>query len=400
MFRPNLPSLGLLAATLLGLSAGCEARNEFVPPPPPKVTVAQPVMQPVRDYVEFTGNTRATATVDLRARVNGYLREINFEDGAIVQKGDVLFVIEQKPFRVALQAAQAQLQKARATLQLEQATYQRTSELVQRRAASAQDLDVQKAKLATAMADVAAAEAAVTLAEQNLDYTEVRAPITGRIGRHLVDIGNLVTAEQTLLATIESIDPIHVYFYISESDLLRFRQMQRAGILPDPEKKPPELELQLPGDDSFTYHGHLDFRQLGVDPDTGTILRRGSFPNPDNSLVPGLFVRVRAGLGEPHPKLLVDARALAADQRGDYVLVVNEKNEVEHRPVKLGIAVGNLQVVEEGLSPGEWIVVNGLQRARPGSVVDPQRTAMIRDLDGGSAALVQNEAPAAQDSAQ
>ncbi len=397
MLRPNLPLLGLLAATLLGLLAGCETRsNEFVPPPPPKVTVAQPVTQPVRDYVEFTGTTRPTATVDLRARVNGYLREINFEDGAIVHKDDILFLIEQKPFRVAVQAAQAQLQKAEASLQLEQATYARTSELVQRRAVSPQDLDVQKAKLATAQADVAAAEATLTLAQQQLDYTEVRAPITGRIGRHLVDIGNLVTAEQTLLATIESIDPIHAYFYISEAELLRFRTMLRNKQLPDPEKHPPQLELQLANETDFGYHGHLDFRQLSVDPETGTIMRRGAFPNPDNALVPGLFVRIRAGLGEPAPKLLVDSRALGADQRGDFVLVVNGKNEVEHRPVKLGIAVGNLQVVEEGLAAGEWIVVNGLQRARPGSTVDPQQTAMIPPPEGSDAAIAQQGSSSAQ----
>ncbi len=388
---------GWLAAALLVLFAGCEARNEFVPPPPPKVTVARPVEREVRDYVEFTGTTRATATVELRARVNGYLRQIGFEDGAMVQKGDLLFVVEQKPYRNALQAAQAELQKAEASLQLEQATNQRVTELVQRRAASPQELDVQKAKLATAKAEVASAEAAVVQAQQNLDYTEIRAPLSGRIGRHLVDEGNLVTAEQTLLATIESIDPIHAYFYVSESELLRFREMMRNNKLPDPEKTPIELELQLANETDFPHRGYVDYRQLGVDPSTGTVERRGVFPNPDNTLIPGLFVRVRAALGASQPKLLVDSRALGADQRGDFVLVVNEKNEVEYRPVKLGIDVGGLRVIEDGVSADDWIVINGLQRARPGSTVAPEQSAMVPESPGAAPTEDQPKEPAKEE---
>jgi RND family efflux transporter MFP subunit len=369
---PHLWLFPLLVAAI----AGCGERNQYVAPPPPEVTVAQPVSQTVGDFVEFTGTTRPTATVDLRARVTGFLRQIAFEDGATVQEGDLLFVIEPKPFRVALQAVEAERQKAQASLQLEKANYERIAELVQLNSTSQQEVEIQQAKLATAQANVASSEAAVTLAEQNVEYTEIRAPITGRIGRHLVDVGNLVEAETTLLATIESIDPIHAYFHISESELLRFREMLRQNKLPDPETSPPELELKLANESDYSHRGLLDFRQLGVDSRTGTVMRRGSFPNPDQELIPGLFVRVRAALGKPAPKLLVDSRALVADQRGDSLLIVGGENEVEQRPVKLGIRVGRLQVIEKGIAPEEWVVINGLQRARPGAKVDPQKSAM------------------------
>lgn len=379
------PHLWLIPLFLAAI-AGCGKRNEYVAPPPPEVTVAQPVSQTVGDFVEFTGTTRPTATVDLRARVTGFLRQIAFEDGATVQEGDLLFVIEPKPFRVALQAAEAERQKAQASLQLEKANYERIAELVQLNSTSQQEFEIQQAKLATAQANVAASEAAVTLAEQHVEYTEIRAPLTGRIGRHLVDVGNLVEAETTLLATIESIDPIHAYFHISESELLRFREMLRQNKLPDPETSPPELELKLANESEYSHRGRLDFRQLGVDSRTGTVMRRGSFPNPDQDLIPGLFVRVRAALGKPAPKLLVDSRALVADQRGDSLLVVGGENEVEQRPVKLGIRVGRLQVIEEGIAPEEWVVINGLQRARPGAKVDPQKSAMPEATPEESAA--------------
>ncbi|MGH7201800.1 MAG: efflux RND transporter periplasmic adaptor subunit [Planctomycetaceae bacterium] len=369
--RPMI-CLGLVPLMLGGL-IGCQRQNEFVPPPPPEVTVARPVEREVVDTIEFTGTTRSTATVSLRARVNGYLERIAFEDGATVQKGDLLFVIEQAPFETALQAAQAELQKAQATLKLADANLARVTELHRRNVATPSQLDIQKAEQATAAAEVAAAEAAVKQAELDLGYTEIRAPISGRIGRHLVDVGNLIQAEETQLATIESVDPIHVYFHVSERDLLRFMEMVREDQLPDPEKQPPVLNMGLANETGFPHQGHLDYRELGVDPGTGTVLRRGVFPNPDHVLIPGLFVRISAPVGRPEPRLLVEERAIGSDQRGDYLLVVNEKGVVEYRPVELGIAVGGLRVVRDGVSEDDWIVTNGLQRARPGTTVNPQR---------------------------
>lgn len=355
---------------------GCGARNEFQPPPPPAVTVDQPVEREVTDWVEFTGTTRATESVELRSRVKGYLQRLNggdhFKDGAQVKAGDLLFVIEKAPFEAALEAAKANLAKAQAATQLAQANLARTTELVDKNASSRQQLDVDTAELATARANERAAHASVTQAELDLSYTEIRAPISGRIGRHLVDPGNLVLPDQTLLAVIESIDPIHAYFYVSERDLLRYMDMVRKDELPNPELVPPKLYLALANEVDFPHEGKLDFRGFGVDPETGTAERRGTFENDDLTLVPGMFVRIRASLGKAR-RILVEERALGADQRGDFVLVVGKDNIVEYRPVKLGVQVEGLRVIEAGLAAGETIVVVGLQRARPDAPVSPQQ---------------------------
>jgi multidrug efflux system membrane fusion protein len=379
------PPLCVLAlATAL---AGCRPTNEFVPPPPPKVTVAQPVERAVADSIEFVGRTDATATVDLRSRVNGYLERILFEDGATVEAGELLFVIEQSPFRIALDAAKAELERAEATRKLAETELRRIEPLVPRQVVTQAELDQAQASLQTAQAGVMAAEAAVAQAELNLTYTEIRAPIDGHIGRHLVDIGNLVQAEQTQLAIIQAIDPIYAYFDLSETDLLRLMEMLRKHELPDPNVTPPVLHLGLSNEKGFPHEGRLDFRQLGVDPGTGTTMRRGIFPNADGSLIPGLFARIFAAIGQPVPRLVVEDRAIGTDQRGQYVLVVNDQNLVEYRPVQLGISSGALRVVEEGIGPNDWVIVNGIQRARPGITVSPERVSMQTDAAAEAKAM-------------
>lgn len=385
--------LGVVGAiALLGLS-GCERENKFQPPPPPQVTVAQPVQQEVVNWMEFTGNTRAAAKVELRARVNGYLQAIHFKDGDTVQKGDLLFEIERSEYEVARNSAAAELKKMETALQLAEAEWARIEDAYRRGAITPSERDVQAAELASARANVDAAKAALDRAELDLSYTRIHAPMSGRIGQHLVDVGNLVLREQTLLAVIESIDPIHVYFSVSESQLLQFMEMMRNNQLPDPNQKPPVLYVGLGYQNSFPYQATMDFREFGVDPGTGTTLRRARIPNQDGQLVPGLFVRVRAPVGEPTPKLLVSEVALGADQRGDYLLVVNAENKVEYRPVRLGARVGALRVIEEGVQPGEWVVVNGLQRALPGAVVNPQQTSMVAQSDETTGSVAAGRAP-------
>lgn len=365
--------LWMLCAGILLYSNGCEESREFVPPPPPPVTVQQPRWENLVDSVEFTGNTQAVQRVELRARINGYLQRITFEDGDMVKEGDVLFVIEPAPFEAVLAARLADLEQAKAAQNLAQIELQRTQRLQERKIAAQQELDQQRANAATARAQVAVAQAAVTNARLDLSYTQIRAPISGRISQNFVDAGNLVQAQQTLLATIVSIDPIYAYFYISESDLLRFRQMIRQNELPNPASNPPLIRLGLANEEGFPHEGRIDFRDLGVDPDTGTILLRAIFPNPQQILLPGLFVRLQAPVGEPKARLMIDARAIATDQRGHYVLTVNDANTVEYHTVQPGLLANGMQELVEGVAPEAWIIVNGLQRARPGATVQPQR---------------------------
>lgn len=356
---------------LLAALTGCDKENVYQTPPPPEVTVAYPVERSVKDSFDFTGTTEAVQRVELRPRVSGHLMEIKFEDGQTVNKGDELFLIDPAPFEAELRAAEAQLTKARAARQLARANLERTQELFRRKVTTQQELDVQKAELDSAEAEVDVASAAVEQAKLQLGYTVINAPISGRIGRHLADVGNLIQAEQNL-AVIESVGEIHAYFHVSERDLLRFMEMLRDNEIADPTKEQIPLYLGLANEEGFPHVGHLDYRELGIDPGTGTVLRRGIFANDDGTLIPGLFVRIRATPGKAVDRVLVEERAIGSDQTGDFVLVVNDENKVEQRGVQLGIAFDGLRVIEKGLQATDRVVVNGLQRARPGAVVSPQ----------------------------
>jgi RND family efflux transporter MFP subunit len=365
------------------LVSGCQPRNTFVAPPAAVVEVALPSERPVRDYFEFTGQTQAVQKVEIRSRVNGYLKTVHFEDGATVKAGELLFTIEKPPFEAKVELAKAELEKAKASLSLAESELSRFSALAKRSAATIQELDVKSAERDRATADVSAAKASLRDTELQLGYTEIRAPFSGRIGRHLVDVGNLVQMETTLLATIESVDPIHIYFTLSERDLLYLSRLRLEGKRKSMEDEPLSLEMGLLDEEGYPHAGTLDFTELGVDPDTGTVMYRGVFPNPNHLVVPGLFARLRTSVESPTPSLVVPERAVGTDQRGDYVLVVDAQNKVEYRPVKLGTAVEGMRVVVEGLKADERIVVNGLQRARPGSTVAPKSVALVRASGAG-----------------
>ncbi len=358
---------------LLGLLslAGCQKSNQFVAPPPPEVTVSQPVEQEVQEYYETTGQTRASKTVVLRARVSGYLQEIHFKDGDLVEKGQLLYLIDPAPYEAEVASAKAAQEKASAQLHLAEQTLKRTKELAAKKVATANELEIQEAEVATSKADLGAAEARLKEAKLSLDYTKITAPFAGRIGQHMVDIGNLVQIGETTLAKIEATDPIYAYFTVSEADLLRFLEMAQKGEIKISEADPIQIELALGDSNVFEFAGKLDFREFGVDPDTGTTERRAVFDNAEGGLIPGLFVRVRAKVGDPAKKLLVPEEALGSDQRGDFLRVVNEKNIVEHRAVQTGILVDGKRVIESGLNPDDRVVVVGLQRAQPGREVNP-----------------------------
>lgn len=357
------------------LLAGCkeEQRNAYVAPPPPAVTVAPPVAKSVTDYVELTGTTSAVASVELVARVPGYLREIHFEDGARVKKGDLLFTIQQDQYQAELEQAQAQVGVVQSELEHAQTEYDRYAGLFKQKAASAVDVDTWKANLDQAKASLLGANANVELAQINLGYTTVTAPFDGRMGRHLIDVGNLVGSggQSTVLAEINQIDPIYAYFTINERELLRIREKRVEKDNPGQPTDQP-LELGVADEDGFPHQGKLDFAAIALTSGTGTLQLRGIFPNPDFKLLPGLFARIRAPLGESPNTLLVPDSVIGRDQGGAYVLTV-DKDDVVHRVgIKPGQLVGTLRVADSGLTADDRVIVDGLLRAVPGAKVTPK----------------------------
>jgi RND family efflux transporter MFP subunit len=362
----------IMVSVLPTLQAGCKEQPKPQPPPPPKVTVAQPVRQAVTDYLDLTGNTQAIYTVQLVARVVGYLEKVLFQDGQRVKKGQPLFVIQQNTYEDNLRQAEAAILQFRAQLQYAESQLTRFSNLIQHNAAAQADVDNWRFQRDSAAANLRSAEAQRDLAKLNLDYTLVTAPFDGRMDRRLVDPGNLVgTQGSTALANINQVDPIYVYFNISDLDLARLLKV--TGGIPGPgaAKKWP-VYAGLPSEDGYPHQGHLDFAAISLTTTTGTLLIRGILPNADGKILSGLYARVRVPL-ERRTTLLVPEAAIGHDQQGAYVLVVNDKNVVERRNVTTGPAVESRRAIDNGLAVGEWVIVNGLLKAAPGRQVTPER---------------------------
>jgi RND family efflux transporter MFP subunit len=361
-----------LLVMLLPLLVACGEKSTYQQPPPPQVTVAQPARGSIEDYQEFTGNTQAIDTVQLRARVEGYLEKVLFKDGDRVKKGQLLFLIQQDTYRAKLQQAQGEVLNQKTKLQYAQTEFVRYSELLQEKGASQTDVDNWRYQRDSARAALMTAEASRDLAQLNLDYTRVTAPFDGRIDRHLVDPGNLVgSTEKTLLAEINRIDRIYVYFTISEKDLLYLMHATRLSPEAASKAKWP-VYLGLAHEKGWPHPGYLDFAAISVTPTTGTLLVRGIFPNQDGMILPGLFARVRVPVARQRSVLLLP-QAIGFDQQGLYVLVVNEKNTVERRAVTPGTEVDGWRVVESGLAGPEWVVVKGVLKAIPGRKVTPEQ---------------------------
>lgn len=346
------------------------------PPPAPPVSVAKPVVETLREWSDFTGQFEAQESVEIRARVSGYLESVNFSDGQLVEKGDLLFVIEPRPFEIALASAKAQLVQAEAELDLAKVQLERTAELLKKNFASEQSYDERAAEVKNATAARDSARAAIDQAELNLNYTRVLAPVSGRVGRHEVSVGNLVvggTGETTLLTTIVSLDPIWLTFNVSEGDILTYQRSIQKGEVESVRGGGIHVEGQLVDEKDWPLKGTIDFLDNQFSRTSGTIRVRASFPNPDLFITPGQFGRVRVPMSQDKPTMLVPDTAVVTDQSTKLLFTVAEDGTVVPKPVELGaVTDGGLRIVRSGITPDDEVIINGLLRARPGQKVTPQ----------------------------
>jgi RND family efflux transporter MFP subunit len=363
----------MLGMTSLFVLSGCESDKGYQAPPPPSVTVDKPSKKSVTVWAIYTGNTVPYESVEIRARVEGFLNKITFEPSSRVKQGQLLFEIEPKPYQAQLDQALADLSIQKAELQLADATLVRKENAFKDRAVSEVEVIQARAEKAKAEASIKAAEAAVETAQINLSYTSIHSPIPGMVSRNLVDEGNLVgRGEATLLTTVVNDNPMYAYFNVSETNLLYHLRKKREHT--DPRKKldePAKVYLALADDEGYPHEGVLDYMDNTVDPQTGTIQVRGKFPNSDGALVSGLFAKIRIPIDTIKDALMVPEAALGADQGGRYLLVVNQKNQVEYRKVKLGPLEGKERAVLEGIKAEDRVIIKGLQRVRAGMTVTP-----------------------------
>jgi multidrug efflux system membrane fusion protein len=372
--------------TVLAL-AGCAPQagqsRQMGAPEPTVIPISQPVLREVTDFVEFTGRVNAVQTVNVIPRVTGYLVQMPFEEGAEVKTGDLLFEIDPRPYKAQLDQALGQVEVYKAQLQLAEVTLARDMALQNNRGViTQQQIDQDRAAMEEARARVKAYEASTEIYRLNVDFTQVHSPIDGMIGRHFMTVGNLVNQDQTLLATVVSLDPIYIYFEVDEPTLLRVRQAINEGRIPRPRHGTVPLYAGLQTEEGFPHEGTIDFVNNQINPGTGSIIVRAVFsnPKPENGvrlLTPGMFVRVRLPIGPAHQAELVIDRAIGSDQGIKYVYVVDDKNRVELRRVQTGaLQDDGLRVISSGLTAGEWVVVGGLQQVRPHLEVQTEKVAM------------------------
>jgi len=345
----------------------------------PTIPVVKPKVQSVSETLEVTGNAAAVAQVKLLARVVGYLEQIHFEDGALAKKGDLLFTIQQDQYKAQLQQAQAQLQLQQAALLYAKTEVGRYTALLKRDAATQVDVDHWNFERASAEANILAAQAQIALAQLNLNYTEVRAPFDGQMGKHLIDVGNVVggNGQEAALSDITQLDPIYVVANISTQQALQIRANldQRRLTLEELHQVP--VEAALSDETGFPHRGTIEYVAPAIDPQTGTLLVRGIMRNPNRTLLPGMFVKIRLPMGKVvRSALLIPDRALQEDQGGRYLLVLDQDNVIRQRYVQLGELIGSLRVIASGLNPDDRVVVGELWRATPGTKVVPQLTTV------------------------
>jgi len=377
----QLVANGLAVSVFGALGAGCHRGGaQSPPPPPPTVTVAPAEQREIVEWNEFTGRTEAVEMVEVRPRVSGHIQEVRFRSGELVRKGDVLFVIDPRWHQAEFDRREAEYQQARVRVDTAQREAARTPLLIEKKAISTEEAESRQSKFAEARAGLLAAEAARDTAKLDLEYTQIRSPLDGRVSRALVTAGNYVggvAGLATVLTTIVSVDPIYVYADVDENSLLKFNALSRARKLESNGEGKIPVEFQLADEEGFPHRGHIESLDNQLDPRTGSILLRALFPNPEGRILPGLFARIRIPGSERYQALLIEERAIGTDQAQKFVLTLSPTNTVEYRPIKLGPVVDGKRIVRAGLQPGEKIVVNGLQRVRPGMPVTPQ-PAVVR----------------------
>lgn len=360
-----------LATVLVGCGDG-QGQTGQAAAEPPVVSVATPVQRTLTEWNEHSGRLAAVQTAQVRPRVTGFVERIHFTEGSLVDKGDLLVSLDRRTFNADLAAAKADAEQMRVQLELAKSELGRVEELIGSRAVSQEEVDRRQRQVQTAEAELASAEAEVATVGLDVEFARVTAPISGRVGRAEVTAGNLVTGgsgTSTVLTQIVSLDPIYLYFTPDERSALDYLRRQRTagddGV---------EVEMATEGEDGFPHHGRLDFIDNQLDAATGTLLVRAVFDNPEGLLLPGLFARLRLPAGPPSSVLLVPEAAVILDQTWEVLMVVDADNVVQRRRVETGPTVDGLKVIRSGLQAGEWVVVEGTQRARPGSVVKPEQT--------------------------
>jgi RND family efflux transporter MFP subunit len=372
--------------------SGCRKEVAAPPPPkPPEVVVAHPISRTVTDFEEYTGRMAPVKIVDLRSRVSGYLEEVLFTDGADIDEGALLFRIDPRPFTAALDQAEANVVQAEARLERARRQEARLTKLSEQKVTTVEDFEQSKFDRMEAEGALKAARAARDLAQLDLEFTEIRAPFAGRISRRLVDPGNLIRADETPLATIVSLDPVYAYFDVDERTVLQVRRLIAEGKMTSAQKEAIPVELGLADESEFTLQGRLNFVDNQVSATTGTLRLRAEIDNPRKLLAPGMFVRVKVPIGEPRQAVVIREEALGSDQGQRFVYVLNSEDEVEYRRIKPGQLNHGFRVVNDGLASDDRVIVNGLQRVRPGIKVAPT----LKDVE--DAPVQQAAAPAAPD---
>ena len=377
---PRGHALAAIIAVFGVALAGSACRKAPPPPPAPKVKIVQPLAREIVEWDEYTARLDAVDSVEIRPRVGGYLKAIHFQDGALVKKGDLLFSIDDRPYTAVLRRAEADRALAQSRQSLARKNSARAPSLLASHAISQEEADIRDSNLRQADAAVSEAEAAVEAAALDVEFTQVTAPISGRVGRKLVTEGNLITgapgSQGTLLTTIVSLDPIYVYFEADEGSFLKYRRLALTGERRSSRDYRNPVHVGLADEQGFPREGFMDFVDNQVDRGTGTVVGRAVLRNEDLSLAPGLFARLRLPGSGQYLATLVPDQAIASDQSQKYVFVIGAENKAEYRPVEIGPLVDGLRVVRKGATAADWIVVAGLQRVRPGSVVDPERDAI------------------------